>query len=166
MDFVISGLTPDEKRKKQIDFSDNYYKAEQAVIVREADKDKYNTMKTLEGASIGIQKGSIQEDIAKSIAGAKLTGLGKISDIILQLNSNRVDAAIMEKPVAEAYIKNVKGLVITDAVPVYKEDGYAIGIKKGNTELVDQINKTLSRLKSENKIEQYVSEASDLAAQK
>ncbi|GIO54988.1 transporter substrate-binding domain-containing protein [Paenibacillus cellulositrophicus] len=166
VDFVISGLTPNEERKKQIDFSNNYYKAEQAVVVREADKNKYSTMKALEGASLGIQKGSIQEDIAKTIPGAKITGLGKISDIVLQLNSSRVDASIMEKPVAEAYIKNVKGLVIADAVPDYKEDGYAIGIKKGNTELVNQINKTLDRLKSENKIEQYVAEASDLAAQK
>ncbi|MBE9916664.1 transporter substrate-binding domain-containing protein [Paenibacillus donghaensis] len=165
VDFVISGMTPDENRKKEVDFSNNYYKAQQAVVVREADKDKYKTMKSLEGVSFGIQTGSIQEDIAKSIPGAKITGLGKINDIIMQLNSNRVDASIMEKPVAEAFLKNVKGLAIADVVPEYKEDGYAIGIKKGNTELVEQINKTLDRLKAENKIDQFVSEASELVAQ-
>ncbi|GAB6990035.1 transporter substrate-binding domain-containing protein [Paenibacillus pini] len=163
IDMVISGMTPKEERKLQVDFSNNYYKAEQAVVVREADKEKYNTMKALEGASFGIQNSSIQEDIAKTIPGAKITGLSKISDIIMQLNSGRVDVSIMEKPVAEAYIKNVKGLVITDAVPVNEEDGYAIGVKKGNKELVKQINTTLDRLKSENKIEQFVSEASELS---
>ncbi|MGN7357071.1 transporter substrate-binding domain-containing protein [Paenibacillus sp. SAF-054] len=166
VDFVISGMTPDEERKKAIDFSNNYYKAEQAVVVREKDKDKYTTMQSLEGVSFGIQTGSIQEDIAKTIPKAKITGLGKINDIIMQLNSGRVDASIMEKPVAEAFLKNVKGLAIADAVPDYKEDGYAIGVKKGNTEMVEQINKTLDRLNSDKKIEQFVSEASDLAAQK
>ncbi|GIO66524.1 transporter substrate-binding domain-containing protein [Paenibacillus cookii] len=166
VDFVISGMTPDETRRKQVDFSDNYYKAQQAVVVREADKDKYKTMDSLKGVSFGIQTGSIQEDIAKTIPGAQITGLGKINDIIMQLNSGRVDASIMEKPVAEAFIKNVKGLTIAEAVPEYEEDGYAIGVKKGNKELLEQINKTLDRLKSENKIDQFVSEASDLAAQK
>lgn len=166
VDFVISGMTPDENRKKAVDFSNNYYKAEQAVVIREKDKDKYSTMKSLEGVSFGIQTGSIQEDIAKTIPNSKITGLSKINDIIMQLNSGRVDASIMEKPVAEAFLKNVKGLAIADAVPDYKEDGYAIGVKKGNTELVDHINKTLDRLNSEKKIEQFVSEASDLAAQK
>jgi polar amino acid transport system substrate-binding protein len=164
VDFVISGLTPDENRKKEADFSNNYYKAEQAVVIREADKDKYKTMKSLEGVSFGIQTGSIQEDIAKSIPKANITGLGKINDIIMQLNSGRIDASIMEKPVAEAFLKNVKGLAIADAVPEYNEDGYAIGIKKGNAELVEQINKTLDRLKTENKIDQFVAEASDLVA--
>lgn len=166
VDFVISGMTPDENRKKEVDFSNNYYKAEQAVVVREKDKDKYKTMQSLEGVSFGIQTGSIQEDIAKTIPNAKITGLGKINDIIMQLNSGRVDASIMEKPVAEAFLKNVKGLAIADAVPDYQEDGYAIGVKKGNQEMVDQINKTLDRLNSEKKIDQFVSEASDLAAKK
>ncbi|MWV42319.1 transporter substrate-binding domain-containing protein [Paenibacillus sp. HJL G12] len=166
VDFVISGMTPDENRKKEVDFSNNYYKAQQAVVVREADKAKYTTMKSLEGVSFGIQTGSIQEDIAKTIPGAKITGLGKINDIIMQLSSSRVDASIMEKPVAEAFIKNVKGLAIANAVPDYQEDGYAIGVKKGNKELVDQINKTLDRLNQEKKIDQFVSEASDLAASK
>ncbi len=73
VDFVISGMTPDETRRKQVDFSDNYYKAQQAVVVREADKDKYKTMDSLKGVSFGIQTGSIQEDIAKTIPGAQIT---------------------------------------------------------------------------------------------
>ncbi|MCJ8012501.1 transporter substrate-binding domain-containing protein [Paenibacillus sp. KQZ6P-2] len=166
VDFVMAGMTPDENRKKEVDFSNSYYRAQQAVVVRAADKDKYKTMQSLEGASIGVQTGSIQEEIAKTIPGAKITGLGKINDIIMQLDSNRVDASIMEKPVAESFVKNVNGLAIADAVPDYKEDGYAVGVKKGNKELVDQINKTLDRLNKEKKIDQFVAEASDLAVSK
>ncbi|AIQ13161.1 transporter substrate-binding domain-containing protein [Paenibacillus durus] len=166
VDMVISGLSPTPDRAKQIDLSDIYYKAEQAVVVREADKDKFSTMDTLKGAKIGIQTGSIQEDIAKGIEGAKLTSLAKISDIVLQLQSNRVDASIMEGPVAKSFVKNVKGLTITDAKPQVEDDGYVIGVKKGNSELLTQINKTLGELNSAGKIEEYVTKASDLAVSK
>ncbi|MDQ0194233.1 transporter substrate-binding domain-containing protein [Paenibacillus wynnii] len=166
IDMVISGLSPTEERRKAVDLSDIYYKAQQAVVVREADKDKFATMDTLKGAKIGVQAGSIQEDIAKGIEGAQLTSLTKISEIVLQLQTNRVDASIMEGPVAKSFVKNVKGLVITDATPEVEDDGYVIGIKKGNTELLDQVNKTLTRLNSEGKIDEYVAAASELSESK
>lgn len=166
IDMVISGLSPTPERAEAVGLSDIYYKAEQAVVVREADKDKYATMDSLKGVKLGVQTGSIQEDIAKGIEGAQLTSLGKISEIVLQLQSNRVDASIMEGPVAKSFVKNVKGLVITDAKPEVEDDGYVVGVKKGNTELLDQVNKTLKRLGSEGKIDEYVAAASELAESK
>ncbi len=163
VDIVISGLSPTPERAKAVGLSDIYYKAEQAVVVREADKDKFATMDSLKGMKVGVQTGSIQEDIAKGIEGAQLTSLGKISEIVLQLQSNRVDASIMEGPVAKSFVKNVKGLAITDAKPEVEDDGYVIGVKKGNDELLDQVNKTLTRLNSEGKIDEYVAAASELA---
>ncbi|ASA21862.1 transporter substrate-binding domain-containing protein [Paenibacillus donghaensis] len=163
VDMVISGLSPTEERREKVDLSEIYYKATQAVVVREADKDKFATMDALKGTKIGVQSGSIQEDIAKGIEGAQLTSLGKISEIVLQLQSNRVDAAIIEGPVAKSFVKNVKGLVITDAAPEVEDDGYVVGIKKGNSELLEQVNTTLARLASEGKIDEYVTAASELA---
>ncbi|WP_438497493.1 transporter substrate-binding domain-containing protein [Paenibacillus sp. IHBB 3054] len=166
VDIVISGLSYTPKRAEAVGLSDVYFKAEQAVVVREADKDKFATMDALKNTKIGIQTGSIQEEIAKEIEGAKLTSLTKMTEIVMQLQSNRVDASIMEGPVAESFVKNVKGLVITDAKPVVEDDGYVIGVKKGNTELLDQVNATLKRLTADGKIEEYVSAASDLSISK
>ncbi|MNV44812.1 Arginine-binding extracellular protein ArtP precursor [compost metagenome] len=134
--------------------------------MREADKNKFSTMDSLKGAKIGIQTGSIQEDIAKGIEGAKLTSLAKISDIVLQLQSNRVDASIMEGPVAKSFVQNVKGLAITDAKPEVEDDGYVIGVKKGNDDLLKQINDKLAELKSSGKIDEYVTKAAELAESK
>ncbi|MDQ0087694.1 polar amino acid transport system substrate-binding protein [Paenibacillus anaericanus] len=163
VDLVISGLSPDPKRAKQIDMSQIYYNAEQSVVTLTENKEKYATMESLEGLKIGVQKSSIQEDIAKGIAGAKITSLAKISDIIMQLTSNRVDAAIIEGPVAAAFVKNVEGIVITDAKPVTEDEGYVIGVKKGNKELLDQVNTTLDRLIKDGSIDKFVAEASALA---
>ncbi|RRJ65878.1 amino acid ABC transporter [Paenibacillus oralis] len=163
VDLVISGLSPTPERAEQIDMSKIYYKAEQAVVTREADKDKFSTMESLEGAKIGVQLGSIQEEMAKKVPNAKLTSLAKINDIIMQLNTNRVDAAILEGPVADSFVKNVKGLVITDAKPENEDEGYVIGVKKGNKELLDQVNSTLDRLIGDGSIDKFVAEASVLA---
>ncbi|WP_018752801.1 transporter substrate-binding domain-containing protein [Paenibacillus sanguinis] len=163
IDLVISGLSPTPERAEQIDMSKIYYTAEQAVVTRADDKDKFATMESLEGVKIGIQLGSIQEGIAQKIPNAKLTALAKINDIIMQLNTNRVDAAILEGPVAESFVKNVEGLVITDAKPENEDEGYVIGVKKGNKELLDQVNTTLDRLLGDGSIDRFVTEASALA---
>ncbi len=163
VDLVISGLSPKPERAEQIDMSQIYYKAEQAVVSRTADKDKYATMESLEGLKIGVQKSSIQEDIAKTVSGAKLTSLGKINDIIMQLKSNRVDVAIIEGPVAESFVKNVEGITITDAKPVTEEEGYVVGVKKGSKEMLDQVNATLDRLIKDGSIDKFVTEATALA---
>lgn len=163
VDLVISGLSPKPEREKQIDMSQIYYTAEQAIVVRTEDKDKYNTMESLEGKKIGVQKSSIQEDMAKEITGAKLTSLGKINDIIMQLKSGRVDVAIIEGPVAKSFVKNVEGISITDAKPENEDEGYVVGVKKGNKELLDQVNATLDRLIKDGSIDKFVTEASALA---
>ncbi|MNO95151.1 Arginine-binding extracellular protein ArtP precursor [compost metagenome] len=163
VDLVISGLSPKPERLKQIDMSKIYYKAEQSIVSRTADKDKYATMESLEGLKIGVQKSSIQEDIGKEIPNAKLTSLSKISDIVLQLTSGRVDVAVLEGPVAESFVKQVDGITITDAKPANEDEGYVVGVKKGNKEMLDQVNATLDRLMSDGSIDKFVTEATKLA---
>ncbi|MNS55123.1 Arginine-binding extracellular protein ArtP precursor [compost metagenome] len=160
VDFLISGMNPTPERKKSIDFSDVYYRANQAIMVRKADKDKYNTMDTLKGAKIGVQKSSLQEEIGQKIEGAQLTSLDKVSDILMQLQTNRVDAAIIEGPVAQANLTD--DFAITDAVPQVEDYGYAIGVKKNNPELLNNINKTLAHLIKDGKVKQFVDDASSL----
>ncbi|WP_028590822.1 ABC transporter substrate-binding protein/permease [Paenibacillus massiliensis] len=162
VDMVISGMTPTDERKRSIDFSDNYYQSRQVIVVKAENKSKFPTMDSLRGAKIGVQKGSIQEEIGMGIPDAQLTSLDKISDIILQLRTNRVEAAIMEDTVAAGYLDSE--VVLAPAVPDVPEVQAAIGIQKGNTELLNSINGTLDRLKANNDIERMVEEASALAA--
>ncbi|MFJ2048177.1 transporter substrate-binding domain-containing protein [Paenibacillus taichungensis] len=164
VDFVISGLTPTEERKKNVDFTDIYYYAEQAVLVRADEGELMASLDDLSGKQVGVQKSSIQEGIAQDIQGAKLTSLAKIPELILELQTGRVDALILEKPVAQQYVKNQEGLVVANAKIEQAEDegGSAIAVKKGNKELVDQINSTLGKLKTGGDIERFVVEANEI----
>ncbi|NMO95920.1 ABC transporter substrate-binding protein/permease [Paenibacillus lemnae] len=163
VDFVISGMNPTEERRKSIDFSIPYYRAEQSIVVRKEDQEKYSTMESLEGARIGVQKASVQEGIAANIPNAQVTSLDKIPDLLLQLDTGRVDAVIAEYPIANANM-DIETMAITDAKPVSENDEYAVGVRKGNEELLNSINQTLERLVQNDLVQKYVDEAGDLAA--
>ncbi|SMF86237.1 amino acid ABC transporter substrate-binding protein, PAAT family (TC 3.A.1.3.-)/amino acid ABC transporter membrane protein, PAAT family (TC 3.A.1.3.-) [Paenibacillus uliginis N3/975] len=163
IDFVISGMNPTEERRKSIDFSIPYYEANQAIIVRKGEESKYNTVESLEGARFGVQKSSIQERIAESIPNSNVVSLDKIPDLLLQLETERVDVVIAEYPIAKANM-NEETMVITDAKPTSENDEYAVGVRKGNEELLKSINATLERLIKDDQVQKFVDEAGDLAA--
>ncbi len=163
VDFVLAGMTPDAERAKEVDFSNIYYNAEHGLVINKKDIDKYKEIADLKGKNIGVQKGAIQEDIAKEqIESPQIKALGKVSNLMLELKTGKIDAVVVEQPVAQAYVKNNDALHVTDIVFKDEDGGSAVAVKKGNKELVDVINKTIERLKSENKIDQFVIEANEI----
>lgn len=164
VDMVLAGMTPDKKRKKEVDFSDIYYMAKQGILVKAEKKDSIKTLEDLKGKKVGAQQGSIQEEIAKEqIAGAELKTLGNVGDLILELQNNKVDALVMELPVAELYVSQNADLAVSDAKVKDEDGGSAVGVAKGNQEFVDAVNKVIDRLNAEKAIEKFVTEAIQLS---
>ncbi|MGG1637678.1 transporter substrate-binding domain-containing protein [Paenibacillus sp. FSL K6-3182] len=167
VDMVISGLTPTEERKKNVDFSEIYYLTSQGVLVKKDQAEQFKSLDDLKGKKIGIQKGSIQEGIAQEIADAKLTALAKIPELILELKSGRVDAIILEKPVADQYAVAQTDIAVSEVKieqPV-EEAGVSIAVKKGNQDLLNKIDGTIARLKESGEIDRYVVEANELVGE-
>ncbi|KOA19047.1 arginine-binding extracellular protein ArtP precursor [Clostridium homopropionicum DSM 5847] len=163
VDMVISGMTPTDERKKEVDFSKIYYRAVQSVVVRAADKDKYKTVDSLTGKRVGAQSTSIQEGIAKEqVKDAKVTSLAKIPELVMSLKTNKVDAIIMEYPVAKGHVDKNADLAISDIKVGEEDGGSAIGVQKGQQDLVAAIDKTIDRLLSEGKIDKFVIDATSL----
>ncbi len=164
IDIVIAGMSPTPERAANVDFSTIYYQSKQSIVVRAEDKDLLISADSLQDKKIGVQKGAIQETIAsEQFPGAAPVALGKITDLILSLNSGRINAAIIEYPVAKSAVNANPGLFITE-IPILMEDnGTAIAMKKGSGDYLDAVNQTLKRLTEENLIEKYVADATLLA---
>ncbi|MED4600774.1 ABC transporter substrate-binding protein [Paenibacillus validus] len=163
IDFVISGMTPTEERKQAVDFTKVYYTAIQTVVVRAADKDKYNTIEALKGKKVGAQKGATQEAIVKEqMPGSEVKAIGKISDLMLELKNNKVEALVVEQPVAAAYLSKNKDLAFADIKLTTEDSGSAIAVKKNNPELVEAMNKALDKLIADKTIDKLVIEANEL----
>ncbi len=162
-DIVMAGMTPDEERVKAVDFSEIYYLAEQAIIIPTDNKDSLNTLESLAGKKVGVQKGSVQEKIAmEQLPDTKIISLVKLPNIILELKAGNIDAAIVELPVAEGYVKQYPDLAISDAKVIDETGGSSIAIKKGNQDIVEQVNSTIKRLQEEGLIDKYVVEANEI----
>ncbi|WXR61970.1 transporter substrate-binding domain-containing protein [Peptostreptococcaceae bacterium AGR-M142] len=157
IDIIIAGMTPTEERKQTVDFSDVYYTATQSIVIHKDDIGKFKSLDDLKNSKIGVQKGTIQEQIAKEITNEEdIKGLAKAADVVLQLKSKKIDALIFETPVAKAYASNNNELVFTDLKINSDDNGSAIAINLNNDDLKEVLNEALKKLKSEGKIYEFV----------
>ncbi len=166
IDIIVAGMAATDERKESVDFSTSYYEAEQTMLVRAEDYDKFSSISDLEDHRIGVQMATVQEGIAhEQVSNAKeIKSLGKISDLVLELTYGNIDAIILVDTVAMAYAQNNENLTLSQ-VSFGKEDGVAAAVAKGNEEFLASINNTLERLISEGSIDQFIEDAVILADQ-
>jgi ABC-type amino acid transport substrate-binding protein len=162
VDLVIAGLVPSENRKKIIDFSDVYYQAIQNIVIKAGDRGKITCVNDLRGKTVGTQKGSIQGDMVhKVLLSGDFVEMDTIDELISDLKKNKIDAVLLEKPVAESYVFRNKDLINIECT----ESNFdlrlssAIAVKKGNHELLKEVNRILGKLKAENKIAEFIENA-------
>lgn len=160
IDMIIAGLTPDEERAKQVDFSDIYYSGEQVCIIRKEDADKYTSPESLAGQPVAVQTGSIFEGIVKDMMpDASVVSLPKVPDLFMQLNTGKVEAIVEGVVTANGYLAQDDSLMLAEFTIDYDEDGTAVAVQKGNTELLEQINETIADVVEEGAMEQWLAEA-------
>ncbi|WP_462412132.1 transporter substrate-binding domain-containing protein [Neobacillus sp. Marseille-QA0830] len=154
-DFVLAGMTPTEKRKKNVDFSDIYYNA-QFMIVSKKDSG-ISKLEDLKGKTVGVQLGSIQADKAKEInkeIPIKIEDRNRIQDLIQEIKAGRFDAAIIEDTVAKGYFTKeteLQGFTLNDD----PEAGSAIAFPK-NSDLTEKFNKELKKMKENGELDKLV----------
>lgn len=151
VDMVISAMTPTAERKKSVAFSEIYYKPSgEFFLLNKKDRDKYDTISKLKGQTVGAQTGSIQYDeIQSQMRSSKAKGLGKINNLVLALQSGKVQAVLMEELTAKAYAQNNKSLVAVRSDIKDSQAGNAVAIAKGQNDLVAQVNKTINKVKKD-----------------
>lgn len=166
VDLGMAGLSPDEKRKAVMDFSDIYYEGGQSLVTIKANADTYNSFEAINKSdvSVGAQTASIQYDLAlKNSPDADIVSLPKVTDIIAELTTGKLDAAYIETDVAKSYQKNFPDLEIVLDVP-YDVEGSAIGVAKGNEELMKGVNEAIAAAKADGSLEKFIAEANELAS--
>lgn len=149
-DFVAAGMTADDERRKNVDFSDSYFDAGQAVIVKKGGDIK--APKDLDGKKVGVQTGTTgdkyctNEDGTSEIKVGSVERYNKGMDAVSDLIAGRIDAVVIDDFPAQKYVeKNSDKIAKLD--DMLTSEQYAIAVKKGNTELTDLINETLKELK-------------------
>lgn len=152
-DFGAAGISYDEERAKNVDFTINYSTSKQVVIVK--NDSGITNIGDINGKKIAVQLGSIADTyVSSTYKDASVVRQKKYLAAIEDLNTGKVDCVVMDLLPAEQILKTNSGLKILDGALV--EDSYGMIVKKGNKELLNNINKVLEKLKNEGKIDEYI----------
>ena len=166
VDLGLAGLSPDPDRENIMDFSDIYYMGGQSFVTVKGSESKFATLADTNqaGLQIGAQTGSIQVGLAEENSpNADIIQLAKVTDIIAELLAGKLDGAYIETAVAESYAVNYPELAIVLDVP-YDVEGSAIGVSKGNAELLAAVNAAVQKALSDGSMDRFVAEANEQAA--
>lgn len=170
VDIVLAGMTPDEKRKKSVDFSDIYYTNSNVCIVAKGKEDTIKKSEDLKDLKVGVQKGTTQADYVTNILGiSDATQLKKIPDLMLELQNGKIDVIVTGKAVAEINVKKYDNIAIGNTtVGDEVAETAAAAIKKSgngvdNTSFVKSVNDTIKRLQDSGDMDKYMQDALKLA---
>ena len=150
-DFGAAGISYTGERAKEVDFTIDYSISKQVIIVKEG----INKIDNLDNKRIALQLGSVADSyVTKNYKNAKVIRQKKYLATIEDLKNDKVDLVIMDELPAKEILKNNPGLVILNQELF--TDKYGMVVRKGNDELLKAINKVLSDLIADGKIEEYV----------
>lgn len=170
VDIVLAGMTPDEKRKKSVDFSDIYYTNSNVCIVAKGKEDTIKKSEDLKDLKVGVQKGTTQADYVTNTLGiSDATQLKKIPDLMLELQNGKIDVIVTGKAVAEINVKKYDNIAIGNTtVGDEVAETAAAAIKKSgngvdNTSFVKSVDDTIKRLQDSGDMDKYMQDALKLA---
>ena len=154
-DMVMAGVTVTEDRQTVMDFSDSYAAGIQVVIVPE-DSD-IASIDDMTGKMIGVQRGTTGDQYCS--ASVEDGGFGEENvtrydnglTAVQALNNGQVDCVVIDNAPAQEFVAANPGLKILDTE--YANEEYAIGVAKGNTQLLDAINTAIAELKADGTIQ-------------
>ena len=166
-DIAISGMTITDERKESVDFSDPYINSVQYLITKE--DSSLTTIESLAGQNIGVAKGytgslliddeiNLEEGVLNG-KGSSFTEYPSAMEATLDLMNDKISCVIMDEYVAKNIVSNNEGL---KAVELAYDNGdlaaeeYGVVVAKGNEDLLEIINKVISKLIEEGKIEEWI----------
>lgn len=160
IDVAIAGMTVDPEREKTVDFSDNYYKAIQNVLVA-ADNTDITDMASLAGKTIGVQLGTTGDFIASDdVENADVRQYNSYALAVEDLKNGNVDAVIIDQNPAQVFAaENPDEVKLLGPESFgFSEEFYAIACPEGDTALVARINAALSEIQSSGEFDALVAE--------
>ena len=124
------------------------------VIVKYVDNNAINSIDDLAGKVVGVQSGGNYEQIANNKFVSKIKELnqyGSNIDAFVDLQSHRLDAVIMDDVFAQYYIAEKKAPFVIVASTPLTDGVYAVGFRKSDVELLNEVNRILDEMKADGK---------------
>ena len=150
-DMLASSITITDERKQTMDFTNPYFDAYQLIAVKQSSKvAKFDDLKKLK---VGVQTGTTGDEAVTKLLGKNSTAIKRFESTPLalkELEAGGVDAVVADNGVVINYVTNNAGAkfkTVSDKAFVPEQYGFAV--KKGNTALLEKLNKGLADIKAD-----------------
>ncbi|MET7693543.1 transporter substrate-binding domain-containing protein [Streptomyces sp. NPDC005483] len=148
-DLAAAGMTITDERKKNVDFSDPYFDATQALLVAKDSGISSLADAKAKKVKLGAQAQTTGEDYVKA-QGFDPVSFESSDAVLNGLRSGQVKAVVIDYPVVQGWLKdkaNADAFQVADNINTGEQYGFTV--KKGNTKLRTAINKALSDAKAD-----------------
>lgn len=152
IDCIWNGLSINEERQEIMNLSDPYMKNDMIFVVKK--DSEIATQADLDGKAVAVQSGSTaQEILNESGLNITATELATNVECLQQLDLDLVDAVFLDSVVANYEISTTGKdyAILPDGL---SPEEYAIGFRKGDQALRDEVQKILSEMKADGKVEE------------
>ncbi|HEM3555069.1 TPA: transporter substrate-binding domain-containing protein [Streptococcus suis] len=160
-DIAIAGLSYSEERAKVFDFSESYYQISDVLLIKKDSANSLTSIDAMSGKTLAVQKGSTQEAYAQeNISQANLISLTLMGEAVNELKSGKVDAILMDSPVAAGYVSQNSDLAVASVeFPTIDENSKVIALPKGSAELKTAIDKVIAEVKASGEFDTFLEKA-------
>ncbi|SFI64907.1 transporter substrate-binding domain-containing protein [Thermoflavimicrobium dichotomicum] len=174
-DAAIAAISITQDRLAKYEFTDSYFVSKQLILVPVGSNVK--TLEDLRGKDIGVLAGSTGATTVKKEFGEKYSKLEEYDDIpsaVKDLAAERLDAVVADSGVVKYFVQTLEetsvnkeenisssqgqtrivvkiGRMKIKAVedPFFPPESYGIMVKKGKTEILQELNKGLKKVKED-----------------
>ncbi|MDO4439073.1 MAG: transporter substrate-binding domain-containing protein [Eubacteriales bacterium] len=169
VDFSISGYAKTPEREESMECSDTFLwegptDKSQGLIVLKENADLLSNKDGFAGKKIGAQNGSLQVNLTESqLPDAQIEFISSINDGVMMLLNGKIDALASSYETGEQFCKNYDELIMSEFVfEDTTEDGNVVLAPKGETALMDEINKAIKKAKDEGYMDKWLAESKEL----
>ncbi|MPY77545.1 MAG: transporter substrate-binding domain-containing protein [Actinophytocola sp.] len=145
-DVAAAGMTITEERKQNLDFTVPYFDETLALVVQKGSDVKSLDDVKSQNLTLGVQADTTSLDYAES-EGFSPQVFRHAGLQVQAMQANQVDVVLQDLPTVLDWLKNkediAKGWEVVDKINTGDQYGYAV--KKGNTELLNQVNESLKQ---------------------
>ena len=155
-DAIIASLNITDERKKEVDFTDRYYRSAAQLVARKGSP-LLPEAASLKGKTVGVQTGSTHEAYARThwaSHGVKIVGYANQDNVYLDLLSGRIDASLQDNiQAATSFVDTPRGQKFAFAGPVISDGSISsdvgIAVNKDNPALRDALNGAIKQIRAD-----------------
>ena len=169
VDMAISGFAYTAERAENMQLSTFFNFSEdendQGLLVLKEKTGDYTTAEAFSGKTIATQNASLQYNLVTSQlpADVKVKLITNLNDAIMMLVTGKVDAVAVDADNGALFAGNYDSIAMADFHFDYSSEGNVLAVTKGETELIEAINKILDEVNEKGLYKQWKDDATELA---